>query len=68
MGALAKKLTDFRRQEQEMRGYAASSRWYTGLSNAIHFLERAEGWKGQRVRETILIASAMHGPLSTTFL
>ncbi|MEA1868268.1 MAG: DNA methyltransferase, partial [Thermodesulfobacteriota bacterium] len=43
MGAPAKKLTEFRRQEQEMRGYAASSRWYTGLSNAIHFLERAEG-------------------------
>jgi hypothetical protein len=31
-----------RRQEQEARGYATSSRWYTGLSNAISFLERAE--------------------------
>lgn len=38
----AKKLTQLRREEQEARGYATSSRWYTGLSNAISFLERAE--------------------------
>lgn len=38
----AKKLTQLRRDEQEVRGYATSSRWYTGLSNAISFLERAE--------------------------
>ncbi|MBW1794343.1 MAG: N-6 DNA methylase [Deltaproteobacteria bacterium] len=42
MGCNAKKLTQLRRQEQEIRGYATSSRWYTGLSHAISFLERAE--------------------------
>ncbi|MBW1716036.1 MAG: N-6 DNA methylase [Deltaproteobacteria bacterium] len=42
MSYYVKKLTQLRRQEQEVRGYAASSRWYTGLSNAISFLERAE--------------------------
>jgi hypothetical protein len=38
----AEKLIQLRRQEQESRGYASSSRWYTGLSNAIGFLSRAE--------------------------
>jgi len=42
MSTLAEKLKKRRRDEQEIRGYANSSRWYTGLSNAISFLERAE--------------------------
>ena len=42
MHAYTETLTRLRRQEQEARGYATSSRWYTGLSNAISFLERAE--------------------------
>lgn len=42
MSTLAEKLKKRRREEQEIRGYANSSRWYTGLSNAISFLERAE--------------------------
>jgi type I restriction-modification system DNA methylase subunit len=42
MSTSADKLKKRRREEQEMRGYANSSRWYTGLSNAISFLERAE--------------------------
>ena len=42
MSTWAEKLKKRRREEQEIRGYANSSRWYTGLSNAISFLERAE--------------------------
>ncbi|MCI0528584.1 MAG: hypothetical protein L0Y56_14190, partial [Nitrospira sp.] len=42
MSTYAEKLLRLRRQEQESRGYATSSRWYIGLSNAIAFLERAE--------------------------
>jgi hypothetical protein len=42
MSSYTEHLTRLRRQEQEDRGYAPSSRWYTGLSNAISFLERAE--------------------------
>jgi hypothetical protein len=42
MSTSAEKLKKRRREEQEIRGYANSSRWYTGLSNAISFLERAE--------------------------
>jgi type I restriction-modification system DNA methylase subunit len=42
MGGLAEKLTKLRRQEQEVHSYAASSRWYTSLSNAISYLARAE--------------------------
>ncbi|MFQ5676352.1 MAG: hypothetical protein ACE5G1_10680 [bacterium] len=42
MSSYTEHLTQLRRQEQESRGYATSSRWYTGLSNAISFLERAE--------------------------
>jgi type I restriction-modification system DNA methylase subunit len=42
MSSYTENLTRLRRQEQEARGYAPSSRWYTGLSNAISFLERAE--------------------------
>jgi len=42
MGTLADRLKKHRREEQEIRGYANSSRWYTGLSHAISFLERAE--------------------------
>jgi hypothetical protein len=40
--SIADKLKKRRREEQEIRGYASSSRWYTGLSNSITFLERAE--------------------------
>jgi len=39
MPAYTETLTRLRRQEQEARGYATSSRWYTGLSNAISFLD-----------------------------
>jgi type I restriction-modification system DNA methylase subunit len=42
MSSYTEHLTRLRRQEQEARGYATSSRWYTGLSHAISFLERAE--------------------------
>jgi type I restriction-modification system DNA methylase subunit len=42
MPTYAEKLIQDRRHEQELRGYPTSSRWYTGLSNAISFLERAE--------------------------
>jgi hypothetical protein len=42
MSSYTEHLTRLRRQEQEARGYVPSSRWYTGLSNAISFLERAE--------------------------
>lgn len=42
MSSYTEHLTRLRRQEQEARRYATSSRWYTGLSNAISFLERAE--------------------------
>jgi type I restriction-modification system DNA methylase subunit len=38
----ATRLTELRRQEQDLRGYAASSRWYIGLNYAIKYLERAE--------------------------
>ena len=42
MNNLSKQLTILRRQEQENRQYPTSSKWYTGLNNAIHFIERAE--------------------------
>lgn len=42
MSTRTERLTQLRRQEQDIRSYAASSRWYTGLSYALKFLERAE--------------------------
>ena len=42
MSTSAEKLKKRRREEQEIRGYANSSRWYTGPRDAISFLERAE--------------------------
>jgi hypothetical protein len=42
MAILSEKLTKLRTDEQAAHGYATSSRWYTSLSYAISFLERAE--------------------------
>ncbi len=36
------RLTQRRQQEQELRGYSPSSRWYTALNNAISYIELAE--------------------------
>ena len=36
------RLTAKRQQEQEIRGYSPSSRWYTALNNAISYVELAE--------------------------
>src|SRR5579864_6660007 len=46
----ADKLKRRRREEQGIRGYASSSRWYTGLSHTIAFLERAEAEDGDALR------------------
>jgi hypothetical protein len=40
--SIAERLKRHRREEQEQHGYANSSRWYTGLSNVISFLDHAE--------------------------
>jgi type I restriction-modification system DNA methylase subunit len=42
MPTQAERLIQLRRHEQEARSYPPSSRWYTGLNNAIHFFELAE--------------------------
>lgn len=40
--SIAEKLKKRRREEQEQHSYANSSRWYTGLSHVISFLDHAE--------------------------
>jgi hypothetical protein len=50
MALTAVQLTELWRHEQEQRGYAASSRWYVGLSNAISYLRRAETATDPKVR------------------
>jgi hypothetical protein len=42
MTTRANRLLNLRRQEQEAHGYAPSSRWYTSLSAAMTYFERAE--------------------------
>ncbi|MEP0858084.1 N-6 DNA methylase [Trichocoleus sp. DQ-U1] len=42
MSNRVERLTQLRRHEQDSKGYAPSSRWYTKLSYALKFLERAE--------------------------